>query len=179
MDRLHFTGPKQPITKGTLMTNLPYAQLIDIKRWADRGLYEAVNRNLDALPSEDISIMLRILDHIHVVDRIFQHHLRGEPHQFLAARSQEMPEFAALAERAREVDDWYACYVGGLTADDFDEPLDFVFTSGKPARMRRGEIILHVCLHGTYHRGNAGAVLQLKGLAPSRDAITDFLEEAA
>ena len=45
--------------------------------------------------------------------------------------------------------------------------------------MRRGEIILHVCLHGTYHRGNAGAVLQLKGLTPSRDAITDFLEEAA
>ena len=60
---------------------------------------------------------------IHVVDRIFQHHLQG-----------------------------------------------------KRARMRRGEILLHVCLHGTYHRGNAGAVLQLKGLTPSRDSVTDFLE---
>jgi uncharacterized damage-inducible protein DinB len=47
------------------------------------------------------------------------------------------------------------------------------------ARMRRGEIILHVCLHGTYHRGNAGAVLQLKGLAPSRDSLTDSLEYGA
>jgi uncharacterized damage-inducible protein DinB len=45
--------------------------------------------------------------------------------------------------------------------------------------MRRGEIVLHVCLHGAYHRGNAGAVLQLKGITPSRDAITDFLEAAA
>lgn len=62
---------------------------------------------------------------------------------------------------------------------DFEQPVDFVFTSGKRTRMRRGEIILHVCLQGTYHRGNAGAVLQLKGLTPSRDAITDFLEEAA
>jgi hypothetical protein len=35
----------------------------------------------------------------------------------------------------------------------------------------------HVCLHGTYHRGTAGAVLQLKGLTSGRDAITDFLEE--
>jgi len=43
--------------------------------------------------------------------------------------------------------------------------------------MRRSEIILHVCLHGTYHRGNAGAVLQIKGLIPSRDSITDYLEE--
>jgi uncharacterized damage-inducible protein DinB len=161
------------------MTSLPYAQLIDIKRWADRGLYEAVRRHLDALPPEDVSIMLRILDHIHVVDRIFQHHLQGTPHHFLAARSKEMPDFATLADSAREVDDWYAAYVGGLTAAEFEQPLDFVFTSGKPARMRRGEIILHVCLHGTYHRGNAGAVLQLKGLTPSRDAITDFLEEAA
>ena len=162
------------------MTSLPYAQLIDIKRWADRGLYDAVRRNLDALPPEDISIMLRILDHIHVVDRIFQHHLQGTPHHFLAARSKEMPRFrgARGPARARSTTGTRPMSAD-LTAADFDAPLDFVFTSGKPARMRRGEIILHVCLHGTYHRGNAGAVLQLKGLTPSRDAITDFLEEAA
>ena len=161
------------------MTSLPYAQLIDVKRWADRGLYEVVGRNLDRLPSEDASIMLRVLDHIHVVDRIFQHHLQGLPHGFTAARSTKIPDFETLASGTREVDDWYAFYVSGLTEEEFEQPVDFVFTSGKPARMKRGEIILHVCLHGTYHRGNAGAVLQLKGLIPSRDAITDFLEDAA
>jgi len=161
------------------MARLPYAQLIDIKRWADIGLYDAVGQNFDRLSSEEAFIMLRILDHIHVVDRIFQHHLQGRPHTFQAARSEEMPPLQALAESAREVDDWYAAYVGDLSPADFEQPVDFVFTSGKPARMRRGEILLHVCLHGTYHRGNAGAVLQLKGLAPSRDSITEFLEEAA
>jgi uncharacterized damage-inducible protein DinB len=89
-----------------------------------------------------------------------------------------MPELQALANSVREVDDWYASYVGSLAENDFEQSVDFDFTSGKPARMRRCEIILHVCLHGTYHRGNAGAVLQLKGLTPSRDAITDFLEDA-
>jgi uncharacterized damage-inducible protein DinB len=157
----------------------PYAQLIDIKRWADRGLCDAVARNLDQLSSEETFIMLRILDHIHTVDRIFQHHLMGTPHTFQAARSEVMPQFQTLADGMKEVDDWYASHVRGLTANDFEQPVDFVFTSGKPARMRRGEIVLHVCLHGTYHRGNAGAVLQLKGLVPSPDAITDFLEEAA
>jgi uncharacterized damage-inducible protein DinB len=155
-----------------------YSQLIAIKRWADRGLHGVVSRNLDRLTPEDVSIMLRIFDHIHVVDRIFQHHLQGVPHPFRAPRSETMPALQALATSMSEVDDWYASYVGGLAEDDFEQPVDFVFTSGKPARMRRGEIILHVCLHGTYHRGNAGAVLQLKGIAPSRDAITDFLEDA-
>jgi uncharacterized damage-inducible protein DinB len=156
-----------------------YAQLIDIKRWADRGLYDVVGQHLDRLGQEDAWIMLRILDHIHAVDRIFQHHLQGRPHDFTAPRSQTLPDLPTLAASARAVDDWYAAYVAGLSEAEFEQPVDFVFTSGKPARMRRGEIIFHVCLHGTYHRGNAGAVLQLKGLAPSPDSITDFLEAAA
>jgi uncharacterized damage-inducible protein DinB len=160
------------------MISRPYAQLIAVKRWADHGLYEAANRNMSQLSTEDAWIMLRILDHMHVVDRIFQHHLQGLPHAFGAARSDEMPTLQTLANSAREVDDWYAAYVSSLADDDFEEPVDFVFTSGKPARMRRGEIILHVCIHGTYHRGNAGAVMQLKGLTPSRGAITDFFEDA-
>jgi uncharacterized damage-inducible protein DinB len=156
----------------------PYSQLIEVKRWADRGLYEAVSRNFAQLSAEEGTIMLRILDHIHTVDRIFQHHLCGLPHAFKAARSENLPQLDALASGAKEVDDWYADYVSGLNEADFEEPLEFVFTSGKPARMKRGEILLHVCMHGTYHRGNAGAVLQLKGLTPSRDSVTDFLEYA-
>ena len=161
------------------MTRLPYAQLIDIKRWADRGLCAAVKDNSDRLSDDETFIMLRIFDHIHTVDRIFQSHLLGLPHTFKAARSEVMPDFQTLADHMAEIDDWYASYVRGLSAEDFEQPVDFVFTSGKPARMRRGEIILHVCLHGTYHRGNAGAVLQLKGLTPSREAITDYLEDMA
>jgi uncharacterized damage-inducible protein DinB len=157
----------------------PYPQMIDIKQWADQGLYDAVDRNLDRLAPEEAAIMFRILDHIQSVDRIFQHHLMGLPHTFKAARSEVMPSFETLARNARELDDWYASYVRSLCESDFRQPLDFVFTSGRPARMRRGEIILHVCLHGAYHRGAAGAVLQLQGLTPSRDAITDYLEEAA
>ena len=155
-----------------------YSQLIEIKRWADRGLYDVVSRNFDRLTNEDASIMLRIFDHMHAVDRIFQHHLQGLPHTFKAPRSEELPELQAIADSVREVDDWYASYVGSLAEKDFEQAVDFAFTSGKSARMRRGEIILHVCLHGTYHRGNAGAVLQLKGITPSRDSITDFLETA-
>ncbi|MGH8198840.1 MAG: DinB family protein [Steroidobacteraceae bacterium] len=157
----------------------PYSQLIAIKRWADRSLYDVVGRNLERLPGEESSNILRILDHMHAVDRIFQHHLRGMPHTFRAPRSDTLPELQTLADSVQEVDDWYASYVDNLTEEELGESIDFVFTSGKPARMRRGEIILHVCLHGTYHRGNAGLVLQLRGITPGRDSITDFLETAA
>jgi len=161
------------------MTCQPYSKLIALKRWADRGLYDVVSQNFERLSKEDASLLLRILDHMHVVDRIFQHHLLGLPHAFQAPRSEKLPELPALANGAREVDDFYASYVDGLADSDFEQPIEFVFTSGKRARMRRGELILHVCLHGTYHRGNAGALLQLRGITPSQDSVTDFLETAA
>ncbi|MBA4012695.1 MAG: hypothetical protein C0481_12575 [Phenylobacterium sp.] len=160
------------------MSQSPYSQLIAVKRWADRGLCEVVGRNLDGFSDLDATILLRIFDHIHVVDRIFQHHLLGQAHPYQAARSETLPGFEALAAGMREVGDWYGAYVESLSPDDLDRHVDFTFTSGKPARMRRGEILLHVCTHGTYHRGNVGAVLQLRGLSPGRDSITDYLEEA-
>ena len=157
------------------MTSQPYSQLVRYKQWADCALYDVVAENLEQLDAEDAAILLRILDHIHVVDKIFQHHLLGLPHRFHAPRSKEMPDFRSLSSSAKEVDDWYASYVGNLPESDFDESIDFVFTNGAPAHMRRREIILHVCLHGTYHRGNAGIVLQKNGIAPNHDRMTDFL----
>lgn len=103
----------------------------------------------------------------------------GLPHRFHAPRSEKMPEFQALSSSVREVDQWYASYVGNLPETDFDQSLEFVFTNGTRARIRRGEIILHVCLHGTYHRGNVGIVLHKNGIAPNDDRMTDFLEKAA
>ncbi|WP_447762262.1 DinB family protein [Sphingopyxis panaciterrae] len=160
------------------MTISPYRQLIDIKRWADRGLCAAVKDNLDRLSEAETAIIVRIFDHIHTVDRIFQHHLEGKSHGFRAAQSDVPPAFDALTDGIAELDDWYVSYVEELAPEVFEEEIDFVFTSGKPVRMTRGEILLHISLHGTYHRGNAGALLQLKGLEPSRDAITDYLEDA-
>jgi uncharacterized damage-inducible protein DinB len=161
------------------MTGQVYSQLVRYKQWADGGLYDVVDQNLHRLDSQDAGILLRILDHIHVVDMIFQHHLQGLPHAFKAPRSEEMPDFPVLASSAKQVDNWYTSYVANLPENDFDQPVDFVFTNGNAARMRRGEMILHVCLHGTYHRGNAGIVLYRSGIVPNDDRVTDFLETAA
>jgi uncharacterized damage-inducible protein DinB len=161
------------------MNSHPYSNLIRYKQWADRGLYEVVAQNYDRLDTKDAANLLRLLDHIHVVDRIFQHHLQGLPHAFRAPRSEEAPDVRRLTETARDVDNWYTSYVGNLSIYDFEQPVDFVYTNGTPARMTRGEILLHVCLHGTYHRGNAGILLQKNGISPNDDRMTDFLEAPA
>ena len=157
------------------MTASACAKLIHYKKWADGGLYRVVAEHLDALAEFEKVVLLQVLDHMHAVDRIFQHHLLGERHGYERARSPEPMPFAVLAEQARELDDWYVDYVGALPEDRMDETIDFAFTNGAPARMRRGDMLLHVVLHGTYHRGNAGILLQKNGVAPNDDRLTDFL----
>jgi uncharacterized damage-inducible protein DinB len=161
------------------MTFLPYPQLVSYKQWADRCLCDTAREALPRIDARDAALLLQVMDHMHVVDRIFQHHLRGLPHGYKAARSESVPDFDTLALGLQETGAWYVGYAATLAQSELDEPIEFIFTSGKPARMRRSEILLHVCLHGQFHRGNAGALLQLKGFTPARDGFTDFLERRA
>jgi uncharacterized damage-inducible protein DinB len=161
------------------MNSQPYSHLVRYKQWADRGLYEVLAQNVERLPAEDATNLLRVLDHIQAVDWIFQHHLQGRPHDLHAPRSAVLPDLPQLAKNAQDVGDWYVSYVGDLSAPAFEQAMDFAFTNGTPTRMTRGEIILHVCLHGTYHRGNAGVLLLKNGISPNQDRLTDFLEAAA
>jgi uncharacterized damage-inducible protein DinB len=161
------------------MTNHSYSQLIHYKQWADRGLYDVIGPNLERLDAADATVLLRLLDHISVVDSIFQHHLQGSPHGLKAPTSESVPDLAQLAHKAKALDDWYACYVDALPQSSFNEPVEFIFTNGTPACMSRGEIILHVCLHGIYHRGNVGILLHKNGIAPNHDRMTDYLEAVA
>ena len=112
------------------MARNPYSKLVGYKHWADYGLYSVVTATFDRLPPQDGAILLRVLDHMHVVDQIFRRHLQGRPHGFHAPRSDTVPALASLAAGAGEIDDWYVSYVESLPARDFDEPVDFRFTNG-------------------------------------------------
>ena len=59
--------------------------------------------------------------------------------------------------------------------EEVDEPLAFSFANGEPARMTRGEMLLHVALHAAGHRGQVALLLQKNGMEPWPDRITDFL----
>jgi Rrf2 family protein len=53
-----------------VLNSQPYSPLVRYKQWADRGLYDVVAQNLEWLDAQDAAILFRILDHIHVVNKI-------------------------------------------------------------------------------------------------------------
>lgn len=157
------------------MATTPHGILIHYKRWATNGLNSIVAEARDRIPADDWTLVLRLLDHVQVVDEIFRHNLEARSHGYCAPRSDELPSFEAFARNASATMDWYASYVDSVTPEQLDERVAFTFSSGEAGCMTRGEMLLHVAMHAAGHRGQIGLLLQKNGIAPFPDRLTDFL----
>jgi uncharacterized damage-inducible protein DinB len=119
--------------------------------------------------------LIRLMNHIHVVDRIFAAHLRGEPHGYAATNTPETPALAELREAVLASDRGYLELVDALTPPQLAQRVDFSFTDGQRGRMSREEMLGHVITHGSYHRGEVGQMLKRLSATPPRDLFTAYL----
>lgn len=158
------------------MGGCPYRLLMRYKRWATNDLNRRLAANMARLDEADRILVRRVLDHIQAVDEIFCLILEGRTPEHEAPRSAELPRFETLMRRGRKTAERYVALADSLAPERRDERIDFRFTSGAPGRMTRGEILLHVAMHGTYHRGNVAVLLQKAGVEPPPDRMTDFLD---
>jgi len=113
-----------------------------------------------------------MLNHIHVVDRIFRAHLIGEPHAYTATHTPQTPALDELHFAVAETDLWFERYVADVDDASLAQRVSFTFTDGDPGTMTREE--MHVLAHGSYHRGNVGQMLKSISVALPRDLVTKF-----
>lgn len=149
--------------------------------WANARLFEA----LAALPAGVATqrratgqgSMLGTLSHAWVVDQIWQAHLEGRPHGYTTRNTASEPALTDLQAGQAELDAWYVAYAAGLDAADHDEVVDFRFVDGGEGAMRRGDILLHVVHHKTYHRGYVAQMLYAAGSRPPVMGLPVFLRD--
>ncbi|MFD1839925.1 DinB family protein [Paracidovorax cattleyae] len=150
--------------------------LFKFKRWSNGELLALGIASRDQLPADDFRTFSRLLNHTWCVDRIFRAHLTGDAQRApLATNTEETPALEALLPEVQASDDWFVRYVEALDTGALAERIAFRFTDGDTGTMSRAEMLHHLLLHGTYHRGAAGRILAVHGVQPPRDAITTFL----
>jgi uncharacterized damage-inducible protein DinB len=148
------------------------------KAWANEELFVEVGKLDPAAHAAERHAAIRVLNHVHVVDRIFAAHLTGQAHAHKATNTPETPTLEALARDVQASDRWFEGYVDTLTSDALAEDIAFAFTDGDRGRMSREEMLAHVVTHGSYHRGAVGRILTQAGLPPPRDLFTAYLHRA-
>jgi len=153
--------------------------LLRYKSWANENLYALLIESAEQLSPLELETATRILNHVWVVEQIFQANLQGQRHGYTALNTQETPSLSELRAKQRISERWYQDYLATLTVDALDEGLDFVFVDGQPGRMQRSEMLMHLVTHASNHRGMVGRILAAAGIQPPKDTLTAFLHSVA
>jgi uncharacterized damage-inducible protein DinB len=150
--------------------------------WANKVIFDAVAvlpEGEAIKPRQSIfKSMVHTLNHNYVIDRIFQAHLEGREHGYTARNTPDHPPLSELWRAQQEIDAWYIAWSDALTDAALAETVHFIFVGGGEGVMTRGEILLHVVNHTSYHRG---FVAQMFYEVPARPPTTDlpvFLRDA-
>jgi uncharacterized damage-inducible protein DinB len=163
---------------GTVVPTLLHT-LVTHLAWANRQLFAAL-RDVDSFEShKGADLIVRALDHIHVVRRIFQAHLQGEAHGYESTQRAVFPSLAELDRESEAIDRWYVDATASLRSDELARPRDVRFTNGKIMTMTAAMMILHVVTHTIHHRGNVDAIMYQCGMPRRRDGIPEFLVSRA
>ena len=144
-------------------------RLFEHLRWAD----ERVLRLYESDPRLTGNPALRVLAHVAGAERVWLLRIRGESSAGQPIWPEiGLPEIAALlAENAAA----YAELVAAADDEALDREVAHTNTKGVAFRTRLGDILLHVALHGSYHRGQLASAARAAGAEP---VLTDYIEFA-
>lgn len=150
--------------------------LVTQAAWANRQIFGAL-RAVDGFESRPgADLIVRVLDHIHVVRQIFQAHLQGIAHGYEQTRRAVFPSLAELDRECEAIDQWYVETTASLSAEELARPRDVRFTDGRIVPMTPLTMLLHVVTHTIHHRGNVDALMYQAGMERRRDGFPEYIE---
>lgn len=139
--------------------------LLHYNAWANRELLAKLSLLDPQLHQSALADALLRAGHIAVVADIFRAHLLGTAHAYASDAFEGDLSLRRISDMSAALDDWYLDYLSTVSEQALRETIGFRFTDGDDGLMSRAEMILHVVLHGSYHRGEIGTRLTQIGAA--------------
>ena len=156
--------------------------LVRYKSWADRLMHDRVAALEPGVADAQRPIIFgsirRTLSHVLAMDQVWRAHLEGVPHHLTSRNPSECPPLEDISAGQAASNEWLVAYVEALGHREID-PVSFTFIGGGDGRMTRGEIILHMVNHSTYHRGHVADMIYNSGHQPPTTDLPVFLREAS
>lgn len=164
-----------------MMTVRTARMLTRYNQWTDRLIFDAVA----ALPGDEATrprvglfkTMVHMLNHSYVIDRVFQAHIEGRAHGYGARNTPEPPPLAELRRDQEELDEWYIGWSDRVTPQALDEKVKFAYIGGGDGVLSRGEILMHLVNHHSYHRGFVAEMFYSAKHRPPTTDLTVYLRD--
>ena len=132
--------------------------------WADAEALRALRES----PGSDGRALV-LYAHVVAAEAVWLARIAGRKPDVAVWPTLTLHEAAALAHRNA---DELASVVASATEENLDREIEYRNSAGKLFRSRLEDILLHVALHGSYHRGQISLVMRGSGGEP---APTDYI----
>jgi uncharacterized damage-inducible protein DinB len=146
--------------------------------WANADLFDKLDTLDPGKHKAELHTALRLLNHYYVVAQIFRAHLLGQSHAYKSDNTEETPTRQELRAAVAASDGWYRNFIAGVSPADLSRTTAFTFTDGDKGFMSKEEMLIHVALHGGYHRGEIGRLLWQLSMTPPWDTVAVFLHQS-
>lgn len=138
--------------------------------WADSRTLESLIRT-NGEPATARGIYAHVLGAEHV----WLARLRGERASLAVWPELDMDGCARLARQNAEA---IGSFISTLGAADLEREVAYTNSAGLPFRSKVADIVLHLFLHGTYHRGQVALLLRSSGAIPEPTDYIAFVRGA-
>ncbi|MBD0382071.1 DinB family protein [Paenibacillus sedimenti] len=130
--------------------------------WANRRLLDA----LQAAPADEVGKAATLFLHLLQAESIWLKRLRGESSEGLALW-EDNADPAACAVLIEANGNGFRAWLDALPEDWLDKPIAYRSQAGAPFESSARDILIHVAMHGQYHRGQINTALRKGGFEPS------------
>jgi uncharacterized damage-inducible protein DinB len=132
--------------------------------WADARLLAAAEA-----ATSDCSVVLRELAHVRGAQEIWIARIEGRQPTLPVWPTMTLAE---IGHAGQSLDTRLSTLLGALAPADLARDVRYATTSGQEFQTPLGDILVHLLMHGQYHRGKANAALRAIGVEP---ASVDFI----
>jgi len=109
--------------------------LLKFKRWIDAETLKTIKSISESSNAEKRHLMLRLMNHIHVVDMIFRANISGQQHGYTALNTPETSSVDELMVKMDDCTNWYIQRLSSMTPADLRETIKFTFVDGEVGEM--------------------------------------------
>ena len=132
--------------------------------WADARVIDSFRASPDS-----VAKAIEIFGHVLGAEHVWLARLRRQPASVPVWPNLSIEECSALALENQQ---GYNHFIDSLDSDDLVREISYTNSAGLGFRSTVEDILLHVALHGGYHRGQVALLVRSSGNAP---AGTDYI----
>lgn len=138
--------------------------------WADDRVLAALRSATAPDPA-----CLELLAHVLAAEHVWLARLKGETPQQVVWPTLSLEDCATLMHATERA---FSAYLSALTAADLPRAVTYRNSAGLEFTSSVEDILLHVCLHGAYHRGQIAWALRRAGGVPMPTDYIAFVRGA-